>query len=190
METTSATVRIHHHLLACLVIISSSCACARGGPSGALAAASEGILMLAIIAGLIAGVLCGSSLRRTPWKSLIVLSVVAIAVAFVFPLFRNLLMMPLAVVSLPIFISISYLVRNLFQSQHLVGLSQASTNGKPRNSRAASASNILRWVAGTYVFWTIASLANFELFSFLAFPLTVFIYPKMIENSCHLSFHR
>lgn len=172
-------MRIFHCLLACLAVTGSSHAFARGGPGAAFGAILEEFLSLAIIGGLIAAILCARFLRRTPWKGVAFLSVVTVVVAFTIPFAGIFLSIP-AIVLLAVFVSASYLVQGgLFQAR-LVVPSPTSTDGKPQKAETASAPNLLRWIAGTYVFWATVSLANFELLSFLAIPPVLLIFPKTI----------
>jgi hypothetical protein len=172
-------VRIRHCLLVCLFVTGSSDAFARGGPGGAFAALLEVSLVLAIIGGLIAGTLCARFLRRTPWKGIAFLSVVAVVVAFAFPFVGIFFGIP-AIVLLAVFASVSYLVRGgLFQPRPVVP-SPGSTDGTSQESETAGVSNALRWIAGTYVFWVAVALANFELLSFLAIPPVVLLFPENI----------
>jgi hypothetical protein len=138
-----------------------------------------GLLVFAIVAGLITGALCARFLRRTPWKIVIFLSIVVVVVAVTEPFIGIFLGIP-AIVLLAVFASASYLVRGgLFQAR-LVVPSPTSTDGKPRNSETASAHNVLRWIAATYVFWAAVSLASFDLLDFLAIPPVVLLSPKTI----------
>lgn len=176
---TSITVRIRHCLLACLLVTGSSHAFARGGPAGAFGSMLEALLVLAIVGGLLAGALCARFLRRTPWKGLAFLSVAGVVLSVTFPFVGLFLGIP-AFVLLAVFASVSYLVRGgLFQAR-FVGPSPTSADGKPQESETAGASNVIRWIAATYVFWVAVSLANFELLSFLAIPPVALLFPTTI----------
>lgn len=167
-------MRFRHCLLACLIVTSSSSAFARGGPGGAFGAVIEELLVIAIVGGLIAGTACALFLHRTPWKTLAFLSVVAVIAAFKFPLAGIFLSIP-AIALVAVFASIYYLVRGGLFRARLDTPSSTTTNGPPQETEAASTPSVLRWIAGTYVFWAAVSLANFELLSFLAIPPLVFL---------------
>lgn len=172
-------MRIHHCLLACPIVVGSSNAFARGGAAGAFGAIFEELVVLAIVGGLIGGSVYARFLRRTPLRGLAFLFVVGVVVAFTFPVVGIFFGLP-AIVLLAVFTSVSYLVRDgLFQAR-LVAPSPTPTDGNPQEFVATSVPNVLRWMAGTYVFWTVVSLANFELLSFLAIPPVVLLFPKTI----------
>lgn len=172
-------MQIRYFLLGCLAVTASSHAFARGGPAGAFGSMLEGLLVLAIVGGLLAGTLCARFLRRTPWKGLAFLSVAGVVVSVTFPFVGLFLGIP-AIVLLAIFASVSYLIRGgLFQG-HFVEPSPTSATGKPPESETAGASNVIRWIAATYVFWGVVSLANLELLSFLAIPPVALLFPTTI----------
>lgn len=161
------------------MVTASSNAFARGGAGGALGAMLEDLLMLAIVGGLFLGALCAGFLGRTLWKGVAYLSVAAVAVAVAFP-FVGFFLGITSIVLLAVFASTSYLVRGgLFQAR-LVGPLPTSTDGKQQRSETAGASNILRWISATYLFWATVSLVNFELLGFLVIPPVVLFFPETI----------
>jgi hypothetical protein len=174
-------VRIPHYVLACLIVTASSHAFARGGPAGAFGSMLEGLLVLAIVGGLLAGACCARFLRRTPWKGFAFLSVAGVVISAMFPLIGLFLGIP-ALVLLAVFSAVSYLLRGGLFHAPIVGSAPTSADDKPQVSETASASNVMRWIAATYVFWVAVSLANFELLSFLAIPPVVLLFPKTIEK--------
>lgn len=155
-------------LLAVLVLAGSSPAFARGGPAGALGSMLEALLQFAIVVGLVAGVVCAIFLHRTPWKSLIFASAIALVVTVVRP-FAGLMFGLPALVSLAVFASVFYVGRGgVFHARDLP------------NDERNGASNVFRWVAVSYVFWAAVSLVNFELLGFLAVPPVVLLSPEKI----------
>jgi hypothetical protein len=122
---------------------------------------------MAIVVGLIAGAVCALKLRRTPWKSLVSVSVVALVVAVAFPFGGFLAGLP-TLVSLAVFASVFYVVRG--------GVLFANGQG----DMVDGISNVGRWIAITYVFWTVASLANFQLLGLLAIPPVILVSPEAI----------
>lgn len=135
--------------------------------------------MLAIVGGQLAGTLCACFLRRTLWKGLAFLSVAGVVVSVTLPFVGLILGIP-TLVLLAVFSSVYYLVRSWLFQARVVGLSPTSADGKLQESETAVASNVIRWIAATYVFWVTVSLANFELLSFLAIPPVLLIFPKTI----------
>ena len=177
-------MRIHHYFLFCLALTGSSYAfaCGVGYALGlALVYTNMLALIVGLIAGIFAGILCRVSPRCTPWKSLVALSIFAIAAAFAFP-FVRMVLPHVAIASLPMFASIAYLVRGGLFQPRFVKPSPTSINGKPQNPRQTTIACVIRWIAGTYVFWAVASFANPELLFFLAFPPAVLHYAKTIEK--------
>lgn len=139
----------------------------------------EGMLVLAIVGGLLAGALCARFLRRTLWKGLALLSVIGVVVSVMFPFVGLFLGIP-AFVLLAVFATVSYLVRGGIFQARFVGPSPTSADGNSQESETVGARNVIRWIAATYVFWVTVSLANFELLSFLAIPPVVLLFPETI----------
>jgi hypothetical protein len=149
-----------------LILTGAAPAFARGGPGGALGSALEVLLIFGIVVGFVAGVICARLLRRPPWKTLALLSVVGFVIAVAFPFVGILFGIP-ALVSLAVFASVLYVVRG--------GVFRASDDDE-----RTGASEAFRWIAVTYVFWAAISLVNFQLLAFLAVPPLVLVSPGTI----------
>ena len=162
-------MRIRHYLLACLIITSSSNAFARGGPNGVFTSILEDLLVLAVIIGLFGGALCACFLCRMPWKSLAFLSIVGVAFGMI-PFVGFLLITPMFVL-LTVFVAVFYLLQSGLFQVHIVEPSLTPTDGEPQKLETTGISKVIHWIAGTYVFWVVVSLANFKLLGFLAIPL-------------------
>lgn len=173
---TSTGVRSRYYLLACLALASFSPAFARGGPGGALGSALEGLLQFAIVVGLVAGAICARVLRRMPWKTLVSVFVVVLALAVVLPFVAIFFGIP-ALVSCAVFASAFYVVSDGISRARAIKSSPTAMDGDLIGDESSSASDVLRWIAATYVFWVAVSLANFELLGFLAIPPLVFFSP-------------
>jgi hypothetical protein len=139
----------------------------------------ERFLVLAIIAGLIAGILYGLVLRSTPWKAIVILFVVAVAAPFTFSFAGFFLGIP-SIVLLAVFASASYLVRGGTFQPRFVAASPTSPGDTPQDSETANVSNALRWIAATYAFGVSVSLVNFELLSFLSIPPAVLMIAEFL----------
>lgn len=177
-------MKILRFVLAGLILTAATDAFARGGPGGALGAVLEWFLVLAIVVGLVSGALCSRFMRPAYWKALAALFAVLAAVVCLVPFFGVLFFgiffgIP-AVVLFAVFASVAYLVRGgLFQPRP-VAPPRTSVDGELQESKIGGMSNILRWIAGTYLFWVVVSLANFELLGFLAIPPLVVFFPGTI----------
>jgi hypothetical protein len=158
-------------LLACSSLAISSPAFARGGPGGALGSALEVSLVVAILVGLVSGASCARVLRGIPWKFLAFVSVIVLGAALTFPFAGIFFGIP-AMLSCAVFISIFHVVRHgVFRARNVEGNRQDDRSGT---------SLVFRWVAATYAFWVVVSLANFELLGVLAVPPVAFLSPGSI----------
>ncbi|MES2257793.1 MAG: hypothetical protein V4724_04705 [Pseudomonadota bacterium] len=137
----------------------------------------EGMVILAIVGGMIAGAISGRVCRRTPWTVLAILSFFLLIVGWAFPFAAIFLCSP-AAVFIAIFVSFSEIVRAHFFKAQAVGGSQAEAQWP--EARPNLVSHILYWIAGTYGFWAAVSLVNFDLLSFLAIPPVILSYPNTI----------
>jgi len=168
------------YALACMIVTTatSSNAFARGGPGGAFADIFEGHLVLAIVGGLIAGALNGCFLRRNLSHILVFWFAGLVVLGFMFPLDAIFFCFP-AIVFFAVFASVSYMARNcLIQARPAAA--QATTGENTHELPVEDDPIAIRWIAGTYVFWVVISLANFELLNFLATPPAVLFLPEAI----------
>jgi hypothetical protein len=165
-------LRSRYCLLGFLILASSSPAFARGGPGGALGSALAILLVIAIVTGFVAGVVCARLLRRTPWKSLAFVFVVALTAAVALPFVGILFGIPVFV-SLAVFACVFYVVR---------GGVFSARNGAVQGDDVNGTSDVWRWIAVTYAFWAVVAVANIELLGFLAVPPLVLVSPGAIAR--------
>jgi len=135
--------------------------------------------MLAIVGGLIAGAFCGCVYRRTPWTILAFVSFTLVVMGFAFPFAGIFLCIP-AGVFVVVFATASDIVWSHLPQMRTVDASSA--DGQQLEARLKLVRYILRWVAGTYLFWVAVSLINFELLGFLVIPPLVLVFPTTVER--------
>lgn len=172
----NATMRF---LLAGLIALSYSQAFARGGPGGAFGSMLGGMIVFAIIVGLIAGFVCSGLSPRTIGKLLGLSVASAIAVSVAIPFLGIFLAIP-ALVFVAIALSVWYLRQSgVFFPRKIVPQPDSATCPALSIGRGTA---LLRWLAASYVFWAIVSLANFDLLGFLAIPPASILFPSAITK--------
>ena len=162
-------------LLLGLLLSSTSVAWARGTPGSAL----ESVLELAVFASLVAGLSLSDALGRVGWSRLAGCAVLACILALLWPGLGWLLGV-LAFGAICPAIAAAYVVRDSGL------LSSAATATSADDLEAAPTPvpgwSLMRWVATTYLFWTVVALTSFELLPFLAIPLLLIIQPEAISR--------
>ncbi len=134
--------------------------------------------MSAVIAGMVSGAVCGYLLPRTPWKVIGCSSLIVGIVLFI-PIFGILFGLP-AAIFIALFASVCDLVRNAIpRPQAIISCPKGMAGSQPlpvvRDNR-----HLLRWIAGTYLFWAAVSLINFDLLNFLTVPPLLLLFPEAI----------
>ncbi len=169
-------MRILYQSCALLFFVASPYAFARGGPGGAFAAAMEWLLVIAVLGGVIIGGVVGCMTQRISWKAIVVILVALLGTGIAFPAIGVFICIPLGV--LVVLFATAY---DVVTKGHLIGLpvddASPDTDGQRFWTRPVVIRNIIRWMAGTYLFWAIVSLVNIELLAFLLIPPAVFFFP-------------
>jgi hypothetical protein len=149
-----------------------ACAFARGGPAAFIGAILDRFFIMAIVGGLLAGIVTGLAFRWLKWRMSVLTAVswVGVAAAALVTLgsrsFLTLYTLPLTCFFLIFVLAANVARTGFFDAERSL---DTPTSFKAK-LRLGSARDVLRWAAATYLFWVAVSLVNFDLLGFVLIP--------------------
>jgi hypothetical protein len=155
---------------------------ARGGPGGVMYAADVWIFQVAIVSSVIAGLISGFLFKRK-FALALICGVVAMAI-LTFLLDRNFLLVllfggPAIVVGMILFVIAADFISHVRFHKDSIDRNLFKGTSEVQRNRS---NNILQWIGGTYFFWVIISLLNFNLLGNLVYTPLVFIFSGAIAK--------
>ena len=180
-------MRMSHQLGALLLLVVSPYAFARGGPGGMIAAMMEWLLVLAVLSGIVIGAVVGCMTRRISWKAIVLLLIAFLAIGMAIPIIGVFICIPLGVLVV-LFATAYDVVTNGHLTSPSVDDASPDTNGQRFWAGPVAIRNVIRWMAGSYLFWAVVSLANIELLAFLLVPPAIPFFPGSLTKILPFAF--
>lgn len=167
-------MRNHHFFIAFPLFVCNTDVFARGGLGSAFADMIEWTTLVAIFCGFFVGAISAYFSHRMPWKPVLIAWVAIFGIAVLFPIVGFFLAIATIAFS-AVFASVFYVLRGLFHLRWRLNL-ESQLSSKSRIVDSFIVSNILHWMATTYVFSIAVALINIQLLGFLVLtPFAVFI---------------
>lgn len=168
-----------NYLISFALLVNCTNAFARGGPGGGLAAGVMFLLEVAVVTGLVVGIIHGLAFRHITWVILVALSI-PLLTAIASPLLAFMTAVPVLVFIVVATVA-SVITRTVIpQTQASKHLRSGIVNRWSDERQIGIGRYFLQWIGGSFVFWAIVALFSFELLSFLVVPPALLIVPETL----------